>query len=214
MQLWRVSHNSVAVLRNDKRNATTFSTFAASEAREIEGRFAAREKSSVVGTTQAVEYPAGPNWAADPVGIEPPLGVDVHAIEPTGESFEIAASLGGGASIEANPAGLASVSNVRHGRYGKAEPKPRAMSPAAVNQLGAHVGDHVTERRGSSGYRGVELVRGKGYSTPVGPTDNVAAVGVGGGRTVMRSGQQAQHGQPSAGSPTPKAKGLFPGWEG
>src|SRR5438046_536529 len=59
--------------------------------------------------------------------------------------------------------------NVRHGKYGKSEPRPRAISPAAVNQLGNHVGSHVTSQgrgKGDTGYRGEELVRGKGYTHP------------------------------------------------
>jgi hypothetical protein len=81
---------------NAQRNkdATTFSQFATSEAKEIEGRFAAHEKSSIVGSAAVVEYPAGPNWAVDRVGIEPALGVDVNAQEPVGETWEIEASLG------------------------------------------------------------------------------------------------------------------------
>jgi hypothetical protein len=67
-------------------------------------------------------------------------------------------------------------------------------------QLGALVGDHITHK-GSTGYRGEELVRGKGYAPPAGPTDNVKAVGVGGGRTVYGCGSQDQHGQPAQGNP-------------
>jgi hypothetical protein len=82
--------------RNAQRNkdATTFSQFGASEAKEIEGRFSAREKASVIGSTQAPQYPAGPNWAADPVGVEPTLGFSVEDHEPVGEYAEIEKSLG------------------------------------------------------------------------------------------------------------------------
>jgi hypothetical protein len=79
--------------------------------------------------------------------------------------------------------------NIRARNAPKIEPRSRAMSPAAVNQLGGHVGDHTM--RGPTNYRGEELVRGKGYSGPIGPTDNVAAVGVGGGRTIYKSGTQS-----------------------
>ena len=36
---------------------------------------------------------AAPNWAPQAVGVEPPLGLDVNAVEPVGEPGEIAASL-------------------------------------------------------------------------------------------------------------------------
>jgi hypothetical protein len=94
-------------------------------------------------------------------------------------------------------------------RAPKTEPRPKAMSPAAVNQLGAHVGDHATHMRGSLGYRGEELVRGKGYSGPIGTTDNVKAVGVGGGRTTYHCGTQDQHGQPAQGNPPSQGKDIL-----
>jgi hypothetical protein len=82
-------------LRNAQRNkdASTFQQFANSEAENVRGRFAAHEKSTVIGATPAPQYPAGPNWAHDPTGPEPPLGFDVNAIEPCGEYAEIEASL-------------------------------------------------------------------------------------------------------------------------
>jgi hypothetical protein len=92
-------------------------------------------------------------------------------------------------------------------RAPKAEPRPRSINPSAVAQLGAHVGDKVTHVGKSTGYRGEPLVRGSGYSPPQGPTDNVKAVGVGGGRTVMKSGSQCQTG-PVAGSPRPPGRGF------
>jgi hypothetical protein len=95
-------------------------------------------------------------------------------------------------------------------RAPKAEPRARGINPSAVAQLGAHVGDHITNKA-STGYRGEPLVRGSGYSPPVGPTDNVAACGVGGGRTVMKSGSQGMTGQPDRGMPgLPSTKGQWP----
>jgi hypothetical protein len=80
------------------------------------------------------------------------------------------------------------------------------MSPGAVNQLGAKVGDHITNES-STGYRGEELVRGKGYAPPVGPTDNIKAVGVGGGRTICKTGSQDQYG--SGGAPKPAGRDIL-----
>jgi hypothetical protein len=53
----------------------------------------------VVGSTAVPRYPAGPNWSADPVGLEPPTGTAIDQMEPVGEPHEVAASLG-----EAHPA--------------------------------------------------------------------------------------------------------------
>ena len=97
---------------------------------------------------------------------------------------------------------------VVHSRAPKAEPRPRAINPSAVNQLGNLVGDHATHE-GSTGYRGEELVRGKGYSGPIGPTDNVKAVGVGGGRTTYHCGTQDQHGAPAQGNPPAQGKDIL-----
>ena len=93
-------------------------------------------------------------------------------------------------------------------RAPKAEPRPRAINPSAVHQLGNLQGDHTTNSKSGTGYRGEELVRGPGYSPPVGPTNNVAACGVGGGRTVSKSGSQAMTGAPAPGNP-PKQRGTF-----
>jgi hypothetical protein len=88
-------------------------------------------------------------------------------------------------------------------RAPKAEPRPRAVHPGGVAQLGNKQGTHVTRGQDSS-YRGDPFYRGKGYQTPVGPTDNVAAVGVGGGRKVYASGGQGMTGQPASGNPPPQ----------
>ncbi len=75
----------------------------------------------------------------------------------------------------------------------KVEPKARAINPGGAGQIGLRVGDHTMHGR-ETGYRGEKLDAGRGYQTPVGPTDNVKAVGVGGGREIHRSGSQTQHG--------------------
>ena len=83
------------VLRNDRlvrEQATTFHQFAAVEAEEIRGRFGSTEKATVIGSTPAPDYPAA-YQQRDPVPTEPPLGVDVNALEPTGELHEIRQSL-------------------------------------------------------------------------------------------------------------------------
>jgi hypothetical protein len=77
------------VLRNDQRH--TFQSRAIAENDDVRGRWAEINKSNVVGATSTPQYPAGPNWSVDPTGVEPPLGIDVNAVEPCGEKFEIEA---------------------------------------------------------------------------------------------------------------------------
>jgi hypothetical protein len=81
------------VLRNDQRvrSGSTFQSRAIAEADDVRGRWAEINKSNVVGATPTPQYPAGPNWSVDPTGIEPPLNIDVNAVEPCGEKFEVEA---------------------------------------------------------------------------------------------------------------------------
>jgi hypothetical protein len=62
------------------------------EALEVGGRYAV-EKDITVGVEQAVNYPAGPAWTRDQVGLEPPLGASVDDMQPCGEAFEVERSL-------------------------------------------------------------------------------------------------------------------------
>jgi hypothetical protein len=86
------------VIENEKRlrnQGSTFSQFAMSDADTDRGRFTTHEKSTVIGTTPtpASEYPAGPNWSADPVPSEPSLGVSVNEMQPCGEPHEVSSDL-------------------------------------------------------------------------------------------------------------------------
>ena len=93
-------------------------------------------------------------------------------------------------------------------RAPKVEPRPRAVGPGGVGQLGNAQGSHVT-RGEESDYRGDPFYRGKGYATPVGPTDNVAACGVGGGRKVYASGSQGVQGNVAPGNPPPQGRDIL-----
>jgi hypothetical protein len=81
-------------LENDRRvQRDTFHTRANAELDlENSGRFS--KPHAVIGL-DSVEYPTLPenSWTNDPTPTEPPLGIDVNAMEPVGESFEVAASL-------------------------------------------------------------------------------------------------------------------------
>ena len=92
----------------------------------------------------------------------------------------------------------------------------RGMHPGGVSQLGEAVGNKITEKRGSSNYRGDPWTDGKKpISTPLGNTVSAATTcGPGGSREVMRSGTQGQHGSANPGQPTPGAnKPIFPGFK-
>jgi hypothetical protein len=66
----------------------------------------------------------------------------------------------------------------------KTEPVARKVNPAAADYQGQALA-----------FKPPPLIGGRGYNPPVGPTDNVAAVGVGGGRTLYgQAGTQATHG--------------------
>ena len=73
------------VLENDRsvREGSTFARFAQSEAEEVRGRFSAISSPQVVGATPIPKYEGAPNWANDPTGIEPPLGLDNPALDPS-----------------------------------------------------------------------------------------------------------------------------------
>jgi hypothetical protein len=86
-------------LRNAERrkNASTFSQLANSEANADAGRFAAINKANVVGAKPVPDYPNQPansfsNQAAV-VGPEEPLGFDVNETPVVGESWEVDASI-------------------------------------------------------------------------------------------------------------------------
>jgi hypothetical protein len=63
---------------------------------DLGGRFTGQTPQTVVGASPVPQYPQGPAWSIDPTGQEPPLGVDVNQMQPTGEPHEIINSLGEG----------------------------------------------------------------------------------------------------------------------
>jgi hypothetical protein len=87
------------------------------------------------------------------------------------------------------------------------------IQKAAVAQIGQRQGDHVTNRAGSTGYRGESLIGPKSpISEPMGNEIAVATkCGPGGSREVMRTGSQGVHGSPNPGNPTPAGE-IFPGF--
>jgi hypothetical protein len=95
----------------------------------VGGRFAAREKSTVVGAGQ-VAYPQLPEtspWHHDPVPDEPPIGIDVNAVEPTGTHAEIEQSLCEARDGVGQPAKVSSI----------ASPNDEGRAPLGGNLPGA-----------------------------------------------------------------------------
>jgi hypothetical protein len=67
-------------------------------------------------------------------------------------------------------------------------------------------GSHVTRGEESS-YRGDPFYRGRGYEPPGMISDPVKAVGVGGGRTIYKTGSQDQYG--SGGPQKPQGRDIL-----
>jgi hypothetical protein len=92
----------------DERRASTYHQHAINEASEAGGRFRTVNETTVIGAA-SLNYPAGPSWTHDPTGIEPPLGVDVNELRPTGEPHEVIKSLGEGrAPMSVSPSDVVS----------------------------------------------------------------------------------------------------------
>ena len=97
------------------------------------------------------------------------------------------------------------MNKVVHRPHGKTEPFARTMRVEGVGQLGQKQGSHITSEKGESdtGYRGEKVRGGPGYNPPLGITDPVKAVGVGGGRTIHSCGSQGLQGSVNPGNPPP-----------
>jgi len=80
-------------------------------------------------------------------------------------------------------------SKVVHSQAPKTEPKANAINPGGAAQLGS---------KALAPKYATPLEAGRGYSPPVGPSNNLG-VGPGAGRTVMKSGSQGTHGSPAQG---------------
>jgi hypothetical protein len=85
---WRLA----AELRyRDRNGRSTYFAHANDVELEIGGRFAKVMPTTITGSEPIVKYPKQPEgspWASDPIGAEPPLGIDINAMEPTGEVHE------------------------------------------------------------------------------------------------------------------------------
>jgi hypothetical protein len=97
---------------------------------------------------------------------------------------------------------------VVHRPHGKTEPRANAYRPQGVSQYGQLQGTHVTAR-GESDYRGEPKRGGRGYEPPGMISDPVKAVGVGGGRTIYKTGTQCQTGAANPGNAPAKGKDIL-----
>jgi hypothetical protein len=87
----------------------------------------------------------------------------------------------------------------------------REMRHKGVSQIGSSLGDHATDAGGKALTRSVEPVRGQRMASVALGNEvakNVGGGGPGAGRTVMKSGTQAQHG-PAAGTPKPAGRDIL-----
>ena len=89
---------------------------------------------------------------------------------------------------------------VVHRPHGKTEPVANKYRPQGVSQWGQAQGTHTTNRT-ESDYRGEPKRGGRGYEPPGMISDPVKAVGVGGGRTIYKTGSQEQYGSGGAQKP-------------
>jgi hypothetical protein len=105
------------------------------------------------------------------------------------------------------PAGGLHSNKVVHRPHGKTEPVANKYRPQGVSQYGQMQGTHVTDRRESS-YRGEPKRGGKGYEPPGMISNPVSAVGVGGGRTIYKTGTQDQYGT-VAGTRRPQGRDIL-----
>jgi hypothetical protein len=117
-------------LRPGDQPATTFHALANLDT-SPGGRFAAG--GYVSGSEPVVNYPAGPAWTRDLVGLEPSLGVAIDQMEPCGEAFEIERSL------IAAPAGTVPGSQSVQG-----PPSPAAESAKVATPLSSSCGVATT----------------------------------------------------------------------
>jgi hypothetical protein len=92
---------------------------------------------------------------------------------------------------------------VKHSMNPKTEPVPRKVSVPAVSQIGSNMGNHATDGQGPMRKQGAaeNLIAGRGYSPPKGPTE--AECKPGGGRTIHHCGTQSTHGPVSGQRPSP-----------
>jgi hypothetical protein len=89
------------VLENDRKASTYFAHAQADAELDLGGRFKAVHTTTFTGADPTVavpQQPLGSHWHCDPCGQEPPLGYRVDDFEPTGEKFEVAASMAGDAA--------------------------------------------------------------------------------------------------------------------
>jgi hypothetical protein len=102
------------------------------------------------------------------------------------------------------------MNKVVHRPHGKTEPQANKYRPQGVSQWGQMQGAHMTHGNDSN-YRGEPKRGGRGYEPPGMISDPVKAVGVGGGRTIYKSGTQCQTGNVNPGKPgLPSTKGQWP----
>jgi hypothetical protein len=109
----RVALQDADLRRQQQQRGSTFHQHAQAQADELsQGRFAAIGTPTVTGATPIPKYPAAGAHQSDPVGIEPPLGIDINAMPEssmatTRPTEETCAPVGAAAAAERLPPGSA-----------------------------------------------------------------------------------------------------------
>jgi hypothetical protein len=81
----------------------------------------------------------------------------------------------------------------------KVEPRAKAVSPGGVSQLGSAIGAKRAQE---------PIYEGRGFNSAKAGQPNNMVSGPGGGRTVMASGSQCQHGPSEGTAPAPSKDTL------
>jgi hypothetical protein len=82
-------------MENDRKIMSSYLDHAQASADDLAGGFAAASPQRTIIGSAPIAYPRQPQnspWASDPLPPEPPLGIDINAMEPTGEVHEQKAS--------------------------------------------------------------------------------------------------------------------------
>jgi hypothetical protein len=96
------------ILQEERRAKTYLAEAQANTDLELGGRFAKLPRATFVGAGPSVKYPrlpANSPWHSDPCPPEPPLGIDINAMDAVGEAWEQEASRGDAAAPEPKKAG-------------------------------------------------------------------------------------------------------------
>jgi len=100
------------------------------------GRFAATGAAHVVGSTPTMQYPAAAAHQRDPVGVEPPLGIDINAMPESLDPSAVSMSFPAVEATGAPAAEVAPPSDCRSPPVAADGVEPRAGAPSFPDKRG------------------------------------------------------------------------------